>query len=173
MLNIGLDFHDTISYAPDFFINLIRVWKENNLGNIYIVTGTPPSKKHEVLADLEKIGLSEEDFKEILLGFEYEKDKMDLRHFKKMAKHKLKLLKKHNINIYFDDNPYYVQKMKDEGILTFQTMMSKDYLDMFEKADPFFTCNLQKEQFDYLDKLDNKKMCKKDDCKEIILGKPL
>ena len=80
---------------------------------------------------------------------------MNLSHFKKMAKHKLKLLKQYDIKVYFDDNPYYTSYVKDYGIMVYQTVLSNMYLKEFEKADPFFTCNLQKMQFDYLEKLDD------------------
>ena len=154
-MKIGLDFHDTISYAPDFFVKFIREWD----GDVYIVTGTPPSKLNEVERDLKKIGLKKEDFKDILLGFEYEKENMDL------AKHKLKLLKDNNIQVYVDDNPFYVSYVKDHGILALQPILAEKYLKAFAEADPFFTCNLQKMQFDYLKELDNKKMVRKEESK--------
>ncbi len=157
-MKIGLDFHDTISYAPDFFVKFIKEWD----GDVYIVTGTPPSKLDEVERDLKKIGLKKEDFKDILLGFEYEKENMDLSHFKRMAKHKLKLLKDNNIQVYVDDNPFYVNYIREHNILTLQPILAEKYLKAFEEADPFFTCNLQKMQFDYLEELDNKKMVRKE-----------
>ena len=157
-LNIGLDFHDTISYAPDFFRALIKGWSH---GRVYIVTGTPASQREEILRDLEKLGLYiDSDYDDILCGFEYEKKDMSLEHFEKMAYHKLSLLKRYDIKIFFDDNPYYVKLLKDHDIQVFQPVMSEKYLSAFEKADPFFTCNLQKMQFDYLEGLKNKKMKK-------------
>lgn len=156
-MNLGLDFHDTISYAPDFFIKLIETWP----GDVYIVTGTPPSKVHELEEDLEKLGLSRSDFKDILTGYEYDKEDMSLEHFKRMAKHKLKLIQEHDIEVYYDDNPFYVSYIKDHGIVTFQPIVSEKYLQEFEEADPFFTCNLQRMQFDYLEKLDDDEMLKK------------
>ena len=155
-MNIGLDFHDTISYSPDFFIELIKIWR----GKIYIITGTPPSKISEVEEALNKLGVTKEDYEQILCGYEYDKSEMDLSHFKRMAKHKLKLLKQYNIQIYYDDNPYYTSYIKDHGITVFQTILSEKYLIEFEKADPFFTCNLQKMQFDYLEKLEDNKFKK-------------
>jgi|TARA_R110000751_G_scaffold178113_2_gene284360 hypothetical protein len=50
-MNLGLDFHDTISYAPAFFAKLIKSWP----GDVYIVTGTPPSKIHELEEDLKNL----------------------------------------------------------------------------------------------------------------------
>jgi len=154
-MNIGLDFHDTISYAPDFFVKLIKGWLA---GDIYIITGTPPSKAYEVEEALFELGLTSTDYKEILYGYEYDKDSMNLTHFKKMAKHKLALLKKHDIEVYYDDNPFYVDYVKDHGILALQPIMSNSYLKEFEQADPFFTCNLQKMQFDYLNELEDDTM---------------
>lgn len=157
-MRIGLDFHDTISYAPDFFVKFIKEWD----GDVYIITGTPPSKINEVERDLKKIGLSREDFKDILLGFEYEKANMDLTHFKKMAIHKLKLLKDNDIKVYVDDNPFYVEHIRNHGILVLQPILSDIYLKAFSSADPFFTCNLQAMQFDYLDSLEGETMVRKE-----------
>ena len=159
-MNIGIDFHDTLSYAPDFFMRLISGWQ----GKVYIVTGTPPSRKAEVEKDLSDLGFGPDSYEEILCGFEYDKHKLGLNHFEEMAKHKLQVLKQYNINVLYDDNPYYVNLAKDNGITVFQTILAEEYLVEFAKKDPFFTCNLQKNQFDYLTKLSDKKMCK--DCPE-------
>ena len=159
-MNIGIDFHDTLSYAPGFFMRLISGWQ----GKVYIVTGTPPSKKAEVERDLSDLGFGRDSYEEILCGFEYDKHKLGLNHFEEMAKHKLKILKQYDIGVLYDDNPYYVNLAKDNGITVFQTILAEEYLDEFAKKDPFFTCNLQKNQFDYLIKLTDKKMCK--DCPE-------
>ena len=155
-MNLGIDFHDTLSYAPEFFKRLIRGWR----GKVYIVTGTPPSKRHEIEKGLGDLGFGTHTYEDILCGFEHEKKNMGLEHFHKMAAHKLKTLKEHNIEIFYDDNPYYVNLAKDHGIKVFQTIIADDYLKEFEKKDPFFTCNLQKKQFDFLSKLTNKKMRK-------------
>lgn len=156
-MNIGIDFHDTISYAPGFFKRLITGWQ----GKIYIVTGTPPSERHEVEKDLSDLGFGPDTYEDILCGFEYDKEKLGLRHFEKMAEHKLELLRKYNIEIFYDDNPYYVDLAKDHGITVFQTIIAEEYLDDFANKDPFFTCNLQKKQFDFIDDLTDQKMCKK------------
>ena len=156
-MKIGLDFHDTISYAPDFFVKFVKEWD----GDVYIVTGTPASKINEVELDLKKIGLSKEDFKGVLLGFEYEKKDMNLSHFKRMAVHKLKLLKDNGIKVYVDDNPFYVEHIRNHGIMVLQPILSDAYLKEFSSADPFFTCNLQKMQFDYLNSLENETMVRK------------
>tara|TARA_B100000131_G_scaffold296479_1_gene314370 strand:- start:375 stop:851 length:477 start_codon:yes stop_codon:yes gene_type:complete len=158
-MNIGLDFHDTISYCPEFFKALIAGWA----GDVYIVTGTPPSKRYEVEESLSEMGIHAGDYKDILCGYEYEKSEMDLSHFKRMAKHKLNLLKEYNIEIFYDDNPYYVDYVKDHGIKVFQPVLSSRYLQEFAEADPFFTCNLQKMQFDYLASLENDTMTKERD----------
>lgn len=155
-MNLGIDFHDTLSCAPEFFKGLIKGWQ----GKIYIVTGIPPSKEYEVIADLKDLGF-EGLYDEILCGFEYDKNKMTLDHFRNMAKHKCDLVRKHDITVFFDDNPFYVNALKDEGVLVFQTILSKKYLKDFEKANAFFTSNLQEKQFDYLGKLKDKKMVRK------------
>jgi len=150
-MNIGLDFHDTVSYCPEFFSALIKGWA----GNVYIVTGTPPSKRQEIVDALNELGITSNDYEDILCGYEYEKSEMNLDHFKKMARHKLKLLKEYDIKVFYDDNPYYVEYIKEDGIKVFQPVLSNGYLKEFADADPFFTCNLQKMQFDYLAALEN------------------
>ena len=155
-MNIGLDFHDTVSYRTDFFIKLVKTWP----GKVYIVTGTPPSKVHEIEDELLKMDIHN-DIEDILVGFEYNKEEMSLEHFKKMAKHKLRLLQDNDIEVYFDDNPFYVNYIKDYGILTHQVIVSEKYLKEFEEGDPFFSCNLQKMQFDYLVDLKDSTMLKK------------
>ena len=156
-MNIGIDFHDTLSYAPDFFKRLVSEWK----GKVYIVTGTPPSKKREVEKDLSDLGFVPDSYEGILCGFEYDKNNLGLNHFEKMAEHKLKILKEYDIEVFYDDNPYYVNLAKNRGIVVFQTIIADKYLDEFAEKDPFFTCNLQKNQFDFLSGLTDKKMCKK------------
>lgn len=143
---LGIDFHDTISYSPDFFRKLIKEWSDD----VYIVTGTPVSKKDEVVDGLIEIGIQPEDYTDILLGFEYDKNEMTVNHFKKMQEHKLKLVKEYNIDVYYYDNPFYVNHLRNHGITVFQTIISDEYLKRFEKADAFFTSNLQAFQFDYL-----------------------
>ena len=156
-MNIGLDFHDTISYDPEFFVTLIKIWP----GKVFVVTGTPPSKLREIEAALEALGVARTDVDGILMGYEYDKADMSLEHFKRMARHKLKLLQDNDIRVYCDDNPFYVSYIKDHGILTLQPIVSEKYLKEFEEADPFFTCNLQRMQFDYLAELGDGAMLKK------------
>jgi hypothetical protein len=130
-------------------------------GKIYIVTGTPPSKRSEVEKDLAVLGFGADTYDDILCGFEYDKKNMGLNHFERMAEHKLKILKEYNIEVFYDDNPYYVSLIRDHGITVFQTIISNKYLDDFADKDPFFTCNLQKEQFNFISHLTDQKMCKK------------
>lgn len=153
-MNIGIDFHDTLSYSPDFFKELIKNWS----GKVYIVTGTPNKDREKTLQQLENLGfLIGRDFHDVLMGFNYERDdSITISHFKKMREHKLEMLKKHNITIFFDDNPYYVSYVKDHGIATFQTILAKSYTDQFAVDDPHFTCHLQDVQFDFLDKAKDK-----------------
>ena len=146
MINIGIDFHDTISYNPEFFKNLIHNW----LGEVYIVTGTPKSKKNETIKQLEVLGIERGVYTDILMGFEYVKENMTVDHFHKMKEHKLGHIKNNNISVYFDDNPFYIDFLRNHGITTFQTVLSETYLDEFENKHNFFTCNLQRNQFDFL-----------------------
>jgi len=142
-MNLGLDFHDTISYNPNFFIKFIKSWD----GEVYIITGTPHSKKNETIEQLNELGIHSNMYTDILMGFEYDKNKMTVEHFNKMKVHKLNHLLSHNIKVYFDDNPFYVEYLRNFGISVFQTILSDNYLDEFEKKDKFFTSNLQRDQF--------------------------
>ena len=152
MINIGIDFHDKISYDVNFFKHLILTW----VGKIYIITGTPISKKQETIQELEDIGINRDMYDDILMGFDYLKDNMTIDHFHKMKLHKLKHIKDNNISIYFDDNPFYVEFLRNNGVTVFQTILNDDYLKEFENKHNFFTCNLQRHQFMYLKNVDNK-----------------
>lgn len=153
-MNLGIDFHDTLSYDPDFFRILMSTWIKNKTGKVFIITGTPESKRQETIEQLNDINiLCGREYDEILMGFEYKKDDMNVNHFKRMQEHKLKHLLANRIKIYYDDNPHYVNIAKNYGITVFQPILSKDYIEEFEKKDKFFTCNLQSLQFNFLDEL--------------------
>jgi len=146
-MNIGIDFHDTISVNPTFFQKMMGKWQ----GKVYIVTGTPESKREETVKQLEEIGIEPNlHYDSMLMGFEYQKKGMTVDHFQKMKEHKLKLIQEYNIKVYFDDNPFYVDYLRNHGVTVFQTVLSDKYLDEFEEKDPFFSCNLQRGQFEYL-----------------------
>lgn len=152
-MNIGIDYHDTLSYDPKFFQNFIRLWK--TIGNIYIVTGTPASKLEEIKSELEVLGFSRESYTDILPGFEYDKQNMTSAHFLRMRDHKLTLIKKYDIKVFFDDNPFYVEYIRNHGVTVFQTILDSEYIERFSKINPFFTCNLQERQFMFLNNLEN------------------
>ena len=152
-LNIGIDYHDTLSYDPKFFQALFASWK--NTGNIYIVTGTPASKTEEIKDELEVLGFGRDSYTDILPGFEYDKKNMTSAHFIRMREHKLALIKKYDIKVFFDDNPFYVEYVRNHGVTDFQTILDAEYIERFSKINPFFTCNLQERQFTFLDKLEN------------------
>lgn len=153
MLNIGIDFHDTISYNPTFFKELMSNWP----GEVYIITGTPISKKEETIEQLFNIGITEDLYANILMGFNYIKEDMTINHFHRMKEHKLEHIKNNNISIYFDDNPFYVEYLRNHGVTVFQTILDDNYLDEFENKHNFFTCNLQRNQFDYLNQTQQNK----------------
>ena len=46
-----------------------------------------------------------------------------------------------------DDNPVYVNYLRNEGVLVFQPIMSDAYIDEFSKKDKYFTCHFQRNQF--------------------------
>ena len=62
---------------------------------------------------------------------------------------KLDRIKEFGIKVYFDDNPIYVNYLRNEGVLVFQPIMSDAYIDEFSKKDKYFTCHFQNGQFDY------------------------
>jgi len=159
-MNLGIDFHDTLSYAPEFFRQLVKGWP----GKVYIVTGTPASKRKETEEGLRTIGF-EGLYEDILMGYEYQKEDMTVDHFRRMREHKLNLLHKYNITVYFDDNPFYVHWMKEHGIIAFLPCVSPEYLSKFAKGDLFFSCHLQEKMFAFLDTLSDVEVLKQNDPK--------
>ena len=143
-MNIGIDFHDALSANPQFYKKLISKWDDK----IHIITGTPESKREETIQQLSDIGLYPFQYK-LLMGFEYQKEEMTMDHFQKMKEHKLKLIQDNDIKVYFDDNPFYVDYLRNKGILVFQQILSDQYIDEFSKKDKYFTCHFQRNQFDY------------------------
>lgn len=146
-MNLGIDFHDTITYNPDFFRELMMSWRYE----VYIITGTPESKRAETEAQLQSIYISDNMYTALLMGYEYEKKDMTVAHFKHMREHKIQQLLQYEVKIYFDDNPYYVDWARRNGILAFQPILAPAYITEFGKKDPYFTCHLQEKQFDFLD----------------------
>ena len=147
-MNIGIDFHDALSANPQFYKKLISKWDDK----IHIITGTPESKREETIQQLSDIGLYPYQYK-LLMGFEYQKEEMTMDHFQKMKEHKLKLIQEHDIKVYFDDNPFYVDYLRNKGILVFQQILSDQYIDEFSKKDKYFTCHFQRDQFDFIKKI--------------------
>jgi len=147
-MNIGIDFHDALSANPQFYKKLISKWDDK----IYIITGTPESKREETIQQLSDIRLYPYQYK-LLMGFEYEKEEMTMNHFQKMKEHKLKLIQDNDIKVYFDDNPFYVDYLRNKGILVFQKILSNQYIDEFSKRDKYFTCHFQRDQFDFIKKI--------------------
>lgn len=146
--NIGIDFHDTLTYNPDFFKILFSNWNSK----IIIITGTPFSEKNILEQQINNLGFFKGiHYDYICYGYEYNKEEMDYTHFEKMKKHKLKLIKENNIKIYFDDNPFYVNYLKDHGINVYQTILSTNYINKFKQIDKYFCCNLQENQFKFLE----------------------
>ena len=87
------------------------------------------------------------------MGFNFNKNDMNISHFDKMAKHKLKLLQENNISIYFDDNPFYASYLKDFDICVFQTIVSQNYMNKYKNKDSYLSAHLQECQFLFLKNL--------------------
>ena len=151
-IRIGIDYHDTVTFDPAFFHFLISV---AGADCIYIITGTPPSGVDRVRQELIDIGIHPRMYADILCGFEYSHDSMDTNHFQRMADHKRAMIHKYKIDVYFDDNPFYVNAMRDD-VTTFMTVMPDKYIDGFRSDHPFLTCNLQKGLFDKFDAFEDK-----------------
>lgn len=147
---IGVDLHDTLSHSPAFFRALFAVWPASHL---YIVTGTPHHDRDATVQLLrEQYGLGPHRYAGLLMGFDYAPDRMDADHFQRMARHKHQLLASHGISVYFDDNPFYVDYLRNKGVHVFQTVLSDAYLAHYRSKHPYFTCNLQRGQFQYLER---------------------
>lgn len=144
-MNLGIDFHDTFTYHPEFFITLISIWP----GKKYIVTGTPEKERNLIIDKLRDFDIWSK-IDGLLMGFNFDKSTMTSSHFQKMASHKLQMLLENNIQIYYDDNPFYASFLKDHEITVFQTILNKKYIAEYEKKDTYFSSHLQKEQFSYL-----------------------
>lgn len=142
----GIDLHDTISYRPDMFNPLLATLYASG-HTILIISGTPESDRQHAIDLLSRLGVI---YHKLVLGFDYEKEGMTHNHFLKMRKWKLQCCIENEVDIYIDDNPYYVKYLADHGILVLQTILSSVYIERFRREDPYFTCNLQEKQFDFL-----------------------
>ena len=143
-MRIAVDYHDTLTYNIPFFRHIFH---SLNPEDIFIVTGTPPSRAEIVIQELKDIGFDPTKYNRIIFGFEYSHSSMNENHFERMAVHKLQELKKADVNVYFDDNPYYVNAVRDH-ITAFMPCMSTRYMKGFVTDAPFLTCNLQEGIFD-------------------------
>jgi hypothetical protein len=144
---IAVDYHDCLTFDPVFFKTLFNTWP----GETFILSGTPERDRPKVVDALRQLGLREgENFGTLLLGFNYDQNKMGLDHFKRMREHKLSKLKQYNIKVFFDDNPFYVDWMREHGITVFQTILPSEYTRKFGEKNPYFSCHLQSKQFHFL-----------------------
>lgn len=144
---LAVDYHDCLTFDPPFFRSLFDVWP----GKAYILSGTPERQRKLVCDQLRKLGFLEGgNFELLLLGYDYMPHDVSINHFKRMREHKLAKLKQYNIGVYFDDNPFYVEWMREHGITTFQMVLPSKYIKDFGNKDPHFTCHLQEKQFHFL-----------------------
>lgn len=142
-MNLGIDLHDTLTYAPEFFSEVLRAWR----GKKYVVTGTPARDREHAERIVRDLGLEVDG---VLMGYDFEKSEMNVGHFRRMAEHKLAALKAHDVTVYFDDNPFYAEFLRRHGIVVFQTIVSPEYLEAYRAKDPYFSCHLQERQFSFL-----------------------
>jgi len=63
-MNVAIDFHDTLSYSPQFFIPLMKNWAHD----VYVVSGTQSSQKSDIKRQLDELGITPDLYTDILLG---------------------------------------------------------------------------------------------------------
>jgi hypothetical protein len=125
------------------------------------LSGTPERRRPDVLRELEGLGFVEgNNYEGLLLGFDYDPGNMTVDHFKRMREHKLAKIKQYDIKVFFDDNPFYVEWMRNHGVTTFQIILPTQYLNSFGAKDPFFSCHLQEKQFHFLSTLADREVKK-------------
>jgi cytidyltransferase-like protein len=148
---IAVDYHDTFTAYPELLSIILRSFKPEN---IFILTGTPSSRLNPIRDELTSRGFSSV---KVIGGFEYDNEHMGKDHFKRMADHKLHMLKLHKIHIYIEDNPMYVACMKENlpNVLILQHILSNEYILKFSGKHADLTGNLQTTQFDFLKILDS------------------
>jgi glycerol-3-phosphate cytidylyltransferase len=141
---IAVDYHDTFTASPEAITAILQGFKPEN---IFILTGTPNSRTNVIRDDLHR---RQVPFAKVIGGFEYET--MGKKHFEKMAAWKTKELINYKIDIYIDDNPFYVNFVKNTlpNVLILQNILSPKYLLQFSGKHMDFTANLQTKQFDFL-----------------------
>lgn len=156
-VSVAVDYHDCLTFDPAFFKALLSAW----CGKVYILSGTPERRRLDVVSELESLGFVEgRDFEALLLGFDYDPKSMSIDHFKRMREHKLAKIRQYDIKVFFDDNPFYVEWMRNHGVTTFQIVLPAKYLSEFGAKDPFFSCHLQEKQFHFLSLLANQEVKK-------------
>lgn len=151
-MKIAIDINDTYSYCPEFFNSIIKS-KDNE---IFFITGMISSEVKTAEKLLSDNGVERSDYVKILSGFTFKPRPKDspIEHFKLMRKYKLMQLKCNNIDVYFDDNPFYVDYIRERSDITvFQTILSKKRLKESE-TEIDFDFNFQRHQFKYLDQID-------------------
>lgn len=155
---LAVDYHDCLTFDALFFKNIFRCWH----GRCFILSGTRESDRQQITNELRDSGLVEgEDFEKLILGYEYDKNDMSINHFMRMREYKLLKLRQHDVKVFFDDNPYYVEWIRNHGITTFQLILPDAYMEKFAAGDPFFSCHLQRKQFQYLSLLSDEEVTKR------------
>lgn len=143
-MRLAVDFHDTLTAYPAFFMRLLSCWP----GHRFVLTGAPESERPKVIAGLAKLDfLLDDHYDGILMGFEFDRAHVSKDHFEAMREWKLMQLRENDITVMFDDNPVYVDYLRNQGIAVFQPALSDEYLAGFSTSNPHYTCHFQKGQF--------------------------
>ena len=140
---IAFDYHDTITAAPDL---CELIMSSDRVKEIHVITGTPNSRLNGVEDGLRKLGLFEYVTK-VWGAFEYAPGTRTKEHFQKVADYKHKILTAIGANVFFEDNPYYVNKTRND-FRVIQLILRDD--ELFHECLINTTANLQATQFDYV-----------------------
>ena len=134
---IACDFHDTLTYAPEFFKTLFRAWS----GKRYIITGDSDydavsyaladSYGMNMYRDYDELLVCEQPPCELLVC---EQPSVKCSHFDNIKQQKRAHILAKKVAYYFDDNPIYCEYLR-ESTCVFSVTLNDAYIQEFcEKA---------------------------------------
>ncbi len=143
---VAIDFHDTFTAHPDFFRTMLVRWPPRK---VFFITGSPPHERAAVLDRLREYGVDTDMFNDVIFGPEYSRaDMTKPGHFERVAVTKVAALEAHGVQVFFDDNPFYVNAARNRGVFALQPALSDAYMVSHSLGDPYFSCNLQRGMFE-------------------------
>jgi|APGre2960657373_1045057.scaffolds.fasta_scaffold00252_11 glycerol-3-phosphate cytidylyltransferase len=144
---IACDFHDTLTYAPEFFKAIFRSWT----GPRYIITGDSDyDAVSYALADSYGMNMHR-DYDELLvcepsLGLEGPKGPS---HFENIKQQKRAHILAKNIAYYFDDNPIYCEYLR-ETTCVFSVTLNDAYIREFREQAKHQNVHFQTHVHDFI-----------------------